>query len=69
MEIPTFYQVVGFKGKTTVVVKELQKQDVSGNGQQGTCIGIKDAFVKNSKEIQARIKDGVLKIDKLIARK
>lgn len=68
MQIPTFYQVVGLKGKTTVVVKELSKKSVSGNGLQGEEVPEKDKFIKGAKEISARISNGWLKIDKLIAK-
>lgn len=69
MTIPSFYQVVGLKGKTTIVVKELAKKSVSGNGWQGEEVPVKDEFIKGAKEINVRIVNGTPKIDKLIARK
>lgn len=69
MTIPSFYQVVGLKGKTTIIVKELAKRAVDGNGWQGKEIPEKDNFIKGAKEIPVRIIKGWPKIDKLIARK
>ena len=66
--IPTFYQVVGLKGKSSVVVKELAKRD-SSNGMQGTTMPEKDTFVKNTKELTVRISKNKLKIDGLTAYK
>lgn len=66
--IPTFYKVVGLKGKSSVVVKEIAKRN-SGNGMSGTSMPEKDTFVKNAKELTVRISKNILKIDGLIARK
>ena len=66
--IPTFYQVIGLKGKSSVVVKEIAKRN-SGNGMSGTTIPEKDTFVKNAKELTVRISKNILKIDGLIASK
>lgn len=66
--IPTFYKVVGLKGKSSVVVKEIDKRN-SGNGMSGTTVPEKNTFVKNAKELTVRISKNTLKIDGLIARK
>lgn len=66
--IPTFYKVVGLKGKSSVVVKEIEQRN-SGNGMYGKTMPEKDTFVKNAKELTVRISKNKLKIDGLTAYK
>lgn len=64
--IPCFYEVIGVKGKSTVIVRELMQKIVSSDGynQNGTCVPIPGMFEKNAKEIKCRInKFGNIRID------
>ena len=62
--IPYFYEVVGVKGKSTIIVRELEQKIVSGDSQNGTCVPIPGKFDKNSKEISCRInKYGDIRIE------
>ena len=62
--VHTFYKVVGHKGKSTLIIRELDKKIVSGNWALGTVIPDEKQFVKNSKEITIRISNGKIKLDK-----
>ena len=64
--IPYFYEVVGVKGKSTIIVRELEQKIVSGDsyGQNGTCVPVPGKFDKNSREINCRInKHGDIRIE------
>ena len=62
--IPCFYEVVGVKGKSTIIVRELEQKIVSGDSQNGTCVPVPGKFDKNSKEINCRInKNGDIRIE------
>lgn len=62
--IPCFYEVIGVKGKSTIIVRELEQKIVSGDSQNGTCVPIPGKFDKNSKEIKCRInKYGDIRIE------
>lgn len=51
---PHFYKVVGLKGKSTVIVKELKNKIVSGSYQYGDVMPIVDEFADN-KEIRCKL--------------
>ena len=64
--IPYFYEVIGVKGKSTIVVRELEQKMVSSDSyrQNGTCVPIPGKFEKNAKEISCRInKFGDIRIE------
>ena len=64
--IPHFYEVIGVKGKSTIIVKELEQKIVSGDsyGQNGTCVPVPGKFEKNAKELNCRInKHGDIRIE------
>ena len=62
--IPCFYEVVGVKGKSTIIVRELEQKIVSGDSQNGTCVPIPGKFDKNSKEISCRMnRQGDIRIE------
>lgn len=52
---PYFYKVVGLKGKSTVIVKELKSKIVSGSYQYGKVIPIIDEFFADDKEIRCKL--------------
>lgn len=61
---PYFYKVVKLKGKSTVIVKELERKLVSGCYQYGTVMPIIDKFA-NDKEITCKLnKQGQIRIEK-----
>lgn len=60
----TFYKVVGHKGKSALIIRQLNKNVVSGNSVIGTVIPDENEFAKNSKEITVRISSGNIKLDK-----
>jgi hypothetical protein len=51
---PLFYKVVGLKGKSTVIVKELKNKIVSGCYQYGQVMPIVDEFA-DDKEIRCKL--------------
>jgi len=59
-----FYKVIGHKGKSTLIIKQLNKKVVSGNSALGTVIPDENNFARNSKEITIRISNGKIKLDK-----
>lgn len=64
--IPYFYEVIGVKGKSTIIVRELEQKIVSGDsyGQNGTCVPVPGKFEKNTKELNCRInKQGDIRIE------
>ena len=62
--IPCFYEVVGVKGKSTIIVRELEQKIVSGDSQNGTCVPIPGKYEKKSPEIKCRInKYGDIRIE------
>ena len=63
--IPQFYQVIGHKGKSSIIVKELAKI----NGYNGTTRPEKDVFARSAREMVVRISNGTVKIDGLVAKK
>lgn len=64
MSIHTYYQVVGHKGTSTIIFREIEKKWLDGNGWQGHVEPVKDAFVKGSKEIASRITKRGIRVDK-----
>lgn len=66
VRIPHFYEVIGVKGKSTIIVLELEQKNVSSDsyGRNGTCVPIPGKFEKNAKEIKCRInKYGYIRIE------
>lgn len=62
--IPCFYEVIGVKGKSTIIVRELEQKIVSGDSQNGTCVPVPGKFEKNAKELSCRInRQGDIRIE------
>lgn len=64
--IPHFYEIIGVKGKSTIIVRELEQKIVSGDGygQNGTCVPVPGKYENKSSEIKCRInRQGDIRIE------
>ena len=60
MIIHEFYKVIGHKGKSTLIIKAVQKRWVDGDGWRGHVVPVEDEFNEREPEKTIRIKNGQL---------